>query len=76
MAQDAFSVAHTLTIFEPIWPKLQNLSKTLMGSHFLNCPGNPKTGYYMHSTIHKHDKKATTAPMNEILIIILLQQTN
>ena len=30
MAQDVFSMAHTLTIVEPIWPKLQNLSKTLL----------------------------------------------
>ena len=28
-AQDVFSMAHTLTIVEPIWPMLQNLSKTL-----------------------------------------------
>ena len=33
MAQDVFSMAHTLTIFEPIWPKLQNLSKTLTQTH-------------------------------------------
>ena len=29
LAQDVFTMAHTLTIFEPIWPKLQNLSKPL-----------------------------------------------
>ena len=28
-AQDVFSMAHTLTIVEPIRPMLQNLSKTL-----------------------------------------------
>ena len=30
LAQDVFSMAQTLTTFEPIWPKLQNLSKTLI----------------------------------------------
>ena len=29
VAQDVFSMAHTLTIVEPIWPMLQNVSKTL-----------------------------------------------
>ena len=29
MTQDVFPIAHTLTIIEPIWPVLQNLSKTL-----------------------------------------------
>ena len=29
LAQDVFSMAHILTIVEPIWPMLQNLSKTL-----------------------------------------------
>ena len=29
LAQDVFSMAHTLTIFEPIWSMLQNLSKTM-----------------------------------------------
>ena len=33
LAQDVFSMAHTLTIFEPICPKLQNLSKTLTQTH-------------------------------------------
>ena len=27
--QDVFSMAHALTIVEPIWPMLQNLSKSL-----------------------------------------------
>ena len=30
MPQDVFPVEHTLTIVEPIWPMLQNLSKTLL----------------------------------------------
>ena len=30
MAQDVFPMTQTLTIFEPIWPILQNLSKTLI----------------------------------------------
>ena len=30
LAQDVFPMVHTLTIFEPIWPKLQNLSKNLI----------------------------------------------
>ena len=29
MAQDVFPMAHTLTNIEPIWPMLQNISKTL-----------------------------------------------
>ena len=29
MTQDVFSTARTLTIFEPIWPIVQILSKTL-----------------------------------------------
>ena len=29
LSQDVFSMAHTLTIVEPIWPMLQNLSKTV-----------------------------------------------
>ena len=29
LVHDVFSMAHTLTIVEPIWPMLQNLSKTL-----------------------------------------------
>ena len=29
LAQDVFPMAHTLTIVEPIWPMLQNISKTL-----------------------------------------------
>ena len=28
LAQDVFSMAHTLTIVEAIWPKLQNYSAT------------------------------------------------
>ena len=30
LSQDVFHGAHTLTILEPIWPILQNLSKTLI----------------------------------------------
>ena len=32
LAQDVFSMAHTLTIVEPIWPMLQKISKTLKGN--------------------------------------------
>ena len=34
LAQDVFRMAHTLTIVEPIWPMLQNLSKTLVQADF------------------------------------------
>ena len=30
LAQDVFPMAHTLTIIEPIWPMLQNISKLLV----------------------------------------------
>ena len=40
MAQDVFSMAHTLTIVEPIWPKLQNLSKTLLRQLNTDLQGN------------------------------------
>ena len=30
MAQNVFLMVHTLTIAEPIWPMLQNLTKTLL----------------------------------------------
>ena len=30
LAQNVFQMAYTLTIIEPIWPMLQNLSKTLL----------------------------------------------
>ena len=33
-SQDVFPMAHTLTIVEPIRPRLQNLSKTLMYMHW------------------------------------------
>ena len=40
MAQDVFSMAHKLTIFEPIWPKLQNLSKTQVTTYTVICTLN------------------------------------
>ena len=34
MDQDVFQMEHTLTIVEPIWSMLQNLSKTLVQSQY------------------------------------------
>ena len=52
VTQNVFPMAHTRTIVEPIWPMLQNVSKTLMYSvHVYNMVaviiGHHKAGYFL-----------------------------
>ena len=56
LAQDVFSMVHTLTIVEPIWPMLQKISKTLKGNLYDCFPSK-----YIHFSVVIYVAKDVTS---------------
>ena len=64
LAQDVFSMTHTLTIVEPIWPVLQNVSNTLL--YMYNDIGPNR-----HKRLHFENVPVVTEISSRFIIIML-----
>ena len=62
-------MAHTLTVVEPIWHILQNISKTLMYIQYM-C----KYNLYMHINIHVHAHVVYTCTCKVCLYMVYSYQ--